>query len=448
MSYQPVQNKPGKQIPALAEYVNYISNFSRVCQRISLVSANTGIVNGTQIQFDIPASALVDTQTLQLKGMLSVKTSAGVAWFPKDITSCIQRIVVETSSMQLDSGCQDTNILTKILLDHSGGNVENQREIMQVGRAWGYTGAAAALPQLAPKEYANAATVGAGNLTNVPFVLTDFMGFLSSQDSYLFTDLLGNLRVTLYLAGPEILQGKDATTQGAFWQWDNLYLSVDTLSVDPSFYQSTQMLLASGSVISKRFAAYHSQRGSPGLAVTQTLTYGLASQSIDMVLATLVRDSTTSTNPVTVTPPLGDSSAYFDRCGNGLVNYQFSINNAYLPLYAADVQFEAWPQLINVLGEMHDLTTTNTHSIRMLSNANRTQLQVWAQGFFCLGLSLNPQVDPSMRAVSGYDSRGSSASIRVILTGQNASFPVLPIIFVKTTPVLKIAANRLHEVIR
>lgn len=450
MAYQPIQQKPGKQLPACSEYVNYISNFSRQQQRIQLVSANDNIMNGSQIQFDLPASALLDMDTLVLKGLVTIKTTAGVAWWPKDAVSAISRITVETTTMVLDSGLQDTNILAKILLDHSAGGVENQREIMQLGRGFApVAGAAAGAALKAPKEWGGAPQPTAGNYTQVPFIITDLLGFLNSQDSYFLTDLVGNVRVTLYLAGPEILARATNATAGAFWYWDKVYASIQTLSVDPVYFQSTSMLLAQGQVISKRFQSWHSQRGAPMAPTTQTLTFGVSSQSVDLILATLVRDSTTNAGHMAaVGGCYGDSSPYFDRDGSAVENYQFSINNSYIPQYNAENRFEAFPSFMHSMGELEDLTTTVTHSIRSLSDATNSPIQVWTKGFFCLGVSLHPQADPSMRVVGGYDSRGSSATIRVILQGENAAQPLMPIIFVRTTPVLKIAANKLHEVVR
>eukprot|EP01044_Picomonas_judraskeda_P009070 COSAG03_NODE_1078_length_4875_cov_179.482412_2_plen_195_part_01 len=126
-------------------------------------------------------------------------------------------------------------------------------------------------------------------------VIDTWLGFLgSAKPMFIDTSLLGNVRISITLAGADIIglhAGVGANIFARSYVVSDQAFSIDVVSIGDGFYDSmVDQMLASGAPIEIPFKNYFSFQGNLG---NGQVPFTVASQSIDRLWAVL-RDNTFS----------------------------------------------------------------------------------------------------------------------------------------------------------
>jgi hypothetical protein len=142
-------------------------------------------------------------------------------------------------------------------------------------------------------------------------------GFLSSTE-VIDTDLLGDVRVSITLADTNVLviDNYSADYETINHSLNKLYFTVNTINLSPEWYQAQAMFLEKGGILQRKCSLWWAFQGSvvpgtkqplvpvagpptaasgmyqepllPGGNPTQTVNFSLASQSVDLLIGTIL----------------------------------------------------------------------------------------------------------------------------------------------------------------
>jgi hypothetical protein len=146
--------------------------------------------------------------------------------------------------------------------------------------------------------------------------ISNWLGLLSSTE-VIDTDLLGDVRVSITLADTNVLfidnYSTDYRTINYFL--NKLYFSVNTINLSPEWYQAQAMFLEKGGILQRKCSLWWAFQGSvvqgtkqpltaianptaisgmyqepilAGATPTQTINFSLASQSVDLLIGTML----------------------------------------------------------------------------------------------------------------------------------------------------------------
>jgi hypothetical protein len=309
--------------------------------------------------------------------------------------------------------------------------------------------------------------------------LSNWLGFLSSTE-VIDTDLLGDVRVSITLADTNVLVIDNYSTdyKSINYSLNKLYFTVNTINLSPEWYQAQAMFLEKGGILQRKCSLWWAFQGSvvpgtkqtlvpvagaptavsglyqepilPGGNPTQTVNFSLASQSVDLLIGTIL------TVPDITHPWLGryemipagrDFSLLstgrglaFKRPGYHLVDYQFSVNNVTIPNFRVDLN-DAWQQAQIAMGLSTELIQG--------TNPNITHMEKWTQAYWFCACSLAALAPADVRLIAGYESRGSNANFSWDITGANGNnfYACRPTVFAKTSSTLRIGRNRMLEMV-
>lgn len=402
----------------LSYFVRKLANYSRNTFRLQTLNQDTASASQI-ITVDLPNNALVDLNTLTWFFTGTASGTGGVARFPRNIESIIDRLELEVNGQLISGGFSGYNQLWNIIADTSlGEDCTNRRRILQHSADGG----------------ADAAGVTAlGAQTNVQFAITNWLGPLGSmKPEVLDTNLLGNVRLRITLAPTSILSWGTSTTAGTY-SLANMFFSVDTISIDDgNFYAMHDQFLSKGGVYEIPFNNYFSF--SQAATASGALKFSLSTQSLNMVWATFVNGSAGTPNTQN-----GDAatSTFFRRQGAGINGYQFNINNVPYPNYRP-TPLQAWQLMQNAYGMSQD-TLGGCH--RLID----TQAK-WTGSFWVACQSFCHNTADDERYVSGIDTRGNVAQCYFEYDGLSAT-NYTGMVFAQTTSLLRVGAGRQIEVV-
>jgi len=145
----------------------------------------------------------------------------------------------------------------------------------------------------------------------------------------------------------------------------------------------------------------------PGGVPTQTVNFSLASQSVDLLIGTMITVPD-NTHPwlaryemISAGRDFSNGSVgrglAFKRPGYHLSSYQFSVNNVTIPNFRVDVN-DAWQHAQIAMGLSNELIQG--------TNPNITHMDKWTQAYWFCACSLAALAPADVRLISGYDSRG------------------------------------------
>ena len=434
----------------LSYVVKRLSGYSRNTFKLQTLNATTAGA-GQIVTVDLPSNALVDLNTLTMFFKGSTSTASGFAKFPVNIESVIERLEVEINGQLLGGGCAYYNQLWKIIADTTfGQDVVNRRHVLQ--------------------NSAKHEGVPGSNTTDQQFAIHNWLGFLGSvKPSILDTSLLGNVRIRLTLASPQILLC-DATAQNQTYMLNDIFFSVDTVSIDDGiFYNMHQQFLASGGVYELPFNNYFSFTSTGGFS--QTLKFSLSTQSLNRTWGTFTLGGSYATHLVTGGASAYNlfgntgTSSYFTRIGNGeitchdastpatqtlyktnLQNVQFNVNGVYYPNFKPTPE-QAFSLMLNSM-QMSQDTLGGT-------NPDIKSLYTWNNGFFVHCQEYDHGTDDF---ISGIDTRGNIAQGTWETQAATQSTPAgagagpgangfQALVFAQTTSTLRVGAGRQLEVV-
>jgi hypothetical protein len=239
--------------------------------------------------------------------------------------------------------------------------------------------------------------------------ISNWLGFLSSTE-VINTDLLGDVRVLITLADTNLLVIDNYTTdyKTINYSLNNVFFTVNTINLSPKWYQAQAMFLEKGGILQRKCSIWWAFQGSvvqetkqalvpvagaptptsgmyqepvvPGGVPTQTFNFSLASQSVDLLIGTMLTVPDNS-HPwlarYEMIPGGRDFSlmsvgkgATFKRPGYHLSSYQFSVNNVTIPNFRVDVN-DAWQHAQIAMGLSNELIQG--------TNPNITHMDKWTQ---------------------------------------------------------------------
>jgi len=260
---------------------------------------------------------------------------------------------------------------------------------------------------------------------------------------------------------------------------NNVYFTVNTINLSPEWYQAQAVFLEKGGVLQRKMSLWWAFQGSvvqgtkqplapvagavtavsgmyqeptgPGGVPTQTVNFSLASESVDLLIGTMITvpDNTHLwLDRYEMIPAGRDFSLQsvgrglaFKRPGYHLSSYQFSVNNVTIPNFRVDMN-DAWQHSQIALGLSNELIQG--------TNPNITHMDKWTQAYWFCACSLAALAPADVRLISGYDSRGNNANFSWDITGSNGNnfYSCRSTVFVKTSSALRIARNRMLEVVQ
>ena len=460
---------------ALQSFITRLSGFSKSSIRL-FPQNQSSAAPYSEITLVLPPGQLVSPESiainfdLQTTGTTVDTTKPScVLPPPPGIEALFSNYRISANGAILSSGpVNNYHQLWSILRDVTMGNTELERSVMQLGASNGGTGTASATANQTPAINKERYVLQSGTDPNMaPYVLPktkcsmwNHLGFLNS-DELLDIDAIGDLRIHLTVAGPEVLLQSNVTN--ASFTISNINLTCDTILLPSEYFaaQSAYLNGAPGRVIRRRFDNWSVHQG-PIVPKTQTPTqqtrFTLSSDSVDLIIGTFRNISATSglgcfnenKNLVIAGQSTGNSDL-FTHNGQGVAEFNVSVNGSQLAQYRPSAD-AAW--------RFTQLWTGQAHSQIGTMTPYCTTLDRWRQAFWIAPFTLAPSADESARLVSGYPTRNTNAQFVYDTTGdgsmsssQNATgggyvgMDREPLVFVKCSSILQVEAGKLCSVI-
>jgi hypothetical protein len=426
----------------LSAFLNRLSGYNKTNVKLNVLGS-TKATDGDTVQVDLPSNSIVDLSSLAwyIKLIYDDPTKATKHMVaPIQAESLIKRLAVEVNGQTLVN-IQNYNVLFHMLLYMSATeDYQRQRLINQANM---YNDSANGTAE----TIVAGATAGARTRYHV---IDSWLGFLgTAKPQFIDTSLLGNVRITITLAGSEIMGGDDADVVRGY-SLDEQYFSMDVISISDGIYDAmVDQRLASGAPIEIPFKNYFSFMGAgSGATMTQKLAFNVASQSIDRLWCTARKNDHGGMNTA-ISTTTGDEKVHsivvanptafnFATCGGK--HFQFQVNNTMYPNYLTDHPCK-WFQLTkNALGEQGN----------MLSGSFPENVSHYRDYFFAFAQSLEHKTDGDERFVSGIDTRGASAQcyLNVDAGGPGTAVANETLVFAECTSSLKVYANKVLEVVQ
>ena len=502
----------------LRSFVNKLHGFSQTTVKLTPLSGTLSAGPRQTITVSLPPNSLILPENFtmwarattsgrlqvpvpNLPGALpgaAVLAATPTVQLPNNAESLIQSLAITANGQPLDLGPGNNyNQLFNLLADVQLGGKKGERSIAQLGgdvpaAVYGPNGPTAANPPGSSTQFGNNLPVPTIYTTNTGttnpgtfdgnnaqcIALSNWLGMLSSTE-LIDTDLLGDVRIAITLADTNVLCIDNYTTDynSISYALNNLFFTVNTISLSPEFYQAQAMFLEKGGVLQRKMSVWYSfsgavvqgtkgplvpigaatpftgQYGEPilqGGMPTQTVNFSLASSSVDLLIGTMltVPDNTHPWLARYEMGPLGRDFS-LQSCGRGLAfkrpgyhlsSYQFSVNNVTIPNFRVDMN-DAWQHAQIAMGLSNELIQGTDPRINHMDK--------WTQAFWFCACSLAALAPADVRLISGYDSRGSNAQFSWDIVGNtgNNFYSVRPTVFAKCSSVLRIARNRNLEVV-
>ena len=262
---------------------------------------------------------------------------------------------------------------------------------------------------------------------------------------FIDTSLLGNVRISITLAGADIIGLKAAAGNFArSYVVSDQAFSMDVVSIGDGFYDSmVDQMLASGAPIEIPFKNYFSFNGNLG---NREVPFTVASQSIDRLWAVIrsnafadnddnekqiILDNAGASDIVKHTP------AAFTYTSNGHEDFAFRINNTNYPQWTSTNADDWWQHTKLALGDQGN----------MLAGSFVNNTASYAQNFFVYACQLEHHAGNDERFVSGIDTRGSAAQCYFVASGAGNN-PCTTTVFAECSSSLKIYAGKVLEIVQ
>lgn len=438
--------------PNLALMVQRLANFNRQTIRVRPQS-NDAVGSGQTMTFRMPTNTLVDLHNIHFFGECHVLSGTGAAnpvfGFPESMQGCIERLDVVINGQVITLSNHDYGglytLLTKNLKTSHHQLKESTNEIERGGPR-GFFNETSSSPTEGRQRLAEAAatvtagsdytvsyqsqwgsTGGAG--TDFPFTITGLLGFLSGHYvRFIDTAVTGPMEIRIRLAPNWLLwRGKEDARLGSYqlktqygvddtnepdlqpadYEFRRMYMVLDTIGFTDDFYRAILAnRLLTGGVITIPYQNFYSV--SKSVANSDTVSFNLATQSLDMLMATF-RDSGYTTRSCKRWSEDAKDTNYYkfvsgrdnrDSFYNSKTTYQFMVNNLHQPTWPATVD-EARILTMNAFDISGDVT-----------NIGQVQPDVVFQnGGFVFAQNFAHHGEGS-KVISGLDTRGASSNMQ------------------------------------
>lgn len=406
-------------------YLQRLNNVRRNTIRMSPLTSASANPNDI-IVVRLPSNSLVNLQSFNWVFEGTTTTTAGTAQFPRDIEGIIERMSVMVNGLQVYSGSfQNYNVLWNALLRATtGAEFQKTRIVLQNS-----------LDQ----------TTCAANITSQLFCVNDWLGFFQAEPYIVDTSVLGDIEIQIQLASTGVLN-ISADGAGVNYSLANQYFLVDVVSfLDPLYDEMMAAKLGTnGEVLEIPYQNVFTFTNSANASIR----FALNSQCVNMLLAVNRAD----TYATLATASSAGTSNYFAFTVGNATNYQWQVDNVYMPSYpivcanTTPLQYQYVKQAFgdhnNVLGFDNLIQSYGNRYGQALTLANcRTAISAYN---FMVALNLNVSNGDS-RLLSGYNSAGSNAQFFLNMSGHTGAY--ITTIFAMCSSVLRVSAGRLIEIV-
>jgi hypothetical protein len=446
----------------MSAFLNRLSGYNKNNVKMNVLGSSTAN-NGDVIQVDLPTNSIVDLSSLawSFKNTISVSTTVGDGDKQHDLPiqaeSIINRLAVEVNGVTLVN-LTNYNVLFHALLYMSAtDDYQLQRKVAQCNTQTGAAGGRCQRIQT---------TDGGGNAatTTRQHVIDSWLGFLgSSKPNFIDTSLLGNVRITITLAGADMVGGDAAAGKANSYQLSDQYFSVDVVSIADGVYDAmVDQMLASGAPIEIPFKNYFSFSSAQNTSMSQTTAFNVASQSIDRLWA-VPRAATYNARDAERVPTapahpiVADNVPYFNFAACNGSDFHFKVNNTMYPQWTSKNPQDWWQHTKLAVGDQGN----------MLAGAFPTALSHYLDNFFVYACQLEHRTDGDERFVSGIDTRGAAAQCYFISSQSTTAADLHSgaanlttvvdrsgdvanqiLVFAECTSSLRIMANKVLEIVQ
>ena len=439
----------------LSAFLNRLSGYNKNNVKMNVLGSGDARPGDT-IQIDLPTNSIVDLSSLAWSFRVAYAasgTGGQECHLPINAESVISRLAVEVNGQTLVN-LQNYNVLFHALLYMSATeDYMLQRQVAQANTRSGENSGTSLLADNAAETREH--------------VIDSWLGFLgTAKPNFIDTSLLGNVRLSITLAGVDIIGGNNAANPRTY-TIDQQAFSMDVVSISDGIYDAMiDQRLASGAPIEVPFKNYYSF-GATHDSMDQTTTFSVASQSIDRLWA-VARQTTvagagdraySAANAAQVaTAPAHSMIAtvppFFNfQSGNGSL-FHFQVNNTLYPQWQSTKSQDWYQHTKLALGDQGN----------MLSGSVPEALKQYEDNFFVYACSLEHQTDGDERFMSGIDTRGAAASCyfkssqstlaadlnsgaaATASVDRSGGVPALVTVFAETTASMKIHANKVIEI--
>lgn len=386
-----------------------LSEFSRNKLRVLTTANDTANPYDVTI-IQLPEGKL-DLSTFSLGGLLTTTTTTGKA-VVGSVEQLVDQLYVEIGGISVIPAMTFYNQIWQVHADLQG--VWGRKGLRQIMQAQNVVG-----------------TDPAANLTNVPFQMNQFIGFLKDIQ-VLNTDRMPPVRIYIKWASPAVLACAASTT-GATYSLSKLYATVDLLGLSQYYDTIISDKLVQGA-LQIPFTNFTTIPGA-SQPLTQTTRWSTSANCVERVFGTFLPTTYNTANAQVDSTTY--SSPYFTR-GSANLNTnctsRFSINGVMYPNIPMDApRAEILLDTMQALNEDHDLTTLQHPSLSNLSNFHSK--------FFTHCHSFTYDDDESPHRMCGLSGLGSQL-LGTWDTISTQSDTVLPFVFVQHKSVLEIGNSK------
>jgi hypothetical protein len=435
--------------PNLVFATTQMSDYTKNRYRLDTTSATVASA-GQIISVNFPESSCLDMKSFRFFFTATCTNSntgaAGDAIYarlPDDAITLIQKCEVYLNGIQISSGANEFNSLSRLL---KIGKCSNDRN--------------SSYNQLTSNSFITPGTVAqTGNLC-----ISEWSGFLNELSTrFLPTSLCGQLQVRLTMANNAVLvpagqqggvggvnvvlvdpltAGQALNTASMSYSISNIRFSIDAISLCPAYNEMLSQQLAREGMLKLNYKEYYTFLSSSILSNR----FALSSTSIDTIIGSL------RPNDYNVVGKAATAVAAFNSSGfvtnylsfqsydpdtsisvpTSNLQWQYSINNVLMPQYLAQIE-----------DAMVDVAYCWDKVGIMSEGIIPTTRAVFKTGYFEVPLTLNHPSGMGLSVRSGYNSRGVNSTMIFTLS----NLPSLPatynnIVVVGTTAQLKIGIGR------
>lgn len=434
----------------MSTFLNRMTNYNKNNVKMTVLGTPTAN-DGDVIQVDLPTNSIVDLSSLAWSFQVAYTGAAGKPdpagvngslTFPLNAESIISRLAVEVNGQTLVNLQNYNQLYHALLYMTATQDYQHQRRVAQSNVAGGATNGTTL------QSISASATVVTETRRHV---IDTWLGFLgSAKPMFIDTSLLGNVRISITLAGADIIGLQGAATSDTFarsYVVSDQAFSMDVVSIGDGFYDSmVDQMLASGAPIEIPFKNYFSFNGN---LISGEVPFTVASQSIDRLWAVIRANSfsdaaASNADKLVALDNAGDSDivkatpAAFTYTSNGHQNFAFRINNTNYPQWTSTNKDDWWQHTKLALGDQGN----------MLAGSFVNNTASYINNFFVYACQLEHHAGNDERFLSGIDTRGSAAQCYFTASGGNSGNPCTTTVFAECSSSLKIYAGKVLEIVQ
>lgn len=441
-----------------------LANLERTVVRVRPMS-NDAVSAGQTIHFRLPTNTLIDLHNLQFYGHCKIDAGENdTAWgLPANMAEAIERVDVIVNGQSISGNNMDYGALQHLYQAYWSGedwaNANYDDYLTSGDNKFGQLNSSSGNMRsiLLGSETADntvgvyGSSEGGGGShppRKFPFLIKGLHGFMDGTFvRFIDTAVLGPVELRIRLHGSNIMyrdtesagshgisnnhdsfEAIGSSTDAAYnnvqppdFTWENMYMTLDTVSFPDDMYRALLAeRLQGGGIITIPYNNYFTFTKAMG-ASSDTITFNLATQSLDMLMATFrnikyvnkngKRWSNNAQDSNYFKFVSADNTNYSEGFYNHKTTYQYMVNNKLMP---------SWPVSVD---EAHALTLSafdynKTRRMNARGLATLATPSEYRDGNFVFAQALNHHAEQD-KIISGMDTRGASSNMAFSVNDAN-----------------------------